>query len=829
MLNARAAPPRHPGLVVETIPWPGVGLIRGVASSPDGLLYALRGPCVYVMAHYGEFELYAGHPKRKGNQDGHRLSQACFEAPNGLYVTSSKIYICDTVSSVLRCISDEDVTTYAGTANTHGHLDGPRKQALFNGPSNVVLFRGILFVSDYRNNAIRMISADGIVSSIGGRASFQDGRFASAAFDQPSGLCVSPSNTVIVADSGNRRIRSIDMDEWTVTTIAGGGAAREDGTGTSAGFGTLSGITSSFATGELYLVDFSYNRIRCIDSAGNVSTLTGSSRGERDGPLATARLLCPDFCCLTPDGTLYWTEYDSSKLRCIKELSPQSVVITSTPFASFECLLEFGFSSDFELHYHHTTIPLHSHILLISNHKLKPEFLQEQLESCKVEIAVLRKWLRIVYGASQLHLSESTSTMESAATYAEFLILFHLLEYERKWIEWCQCRLAEQLVDLGVYSLFQLILKYAQDDVARESLIIPVILTRLKACKQEEIVQHRHTLYPLASSDLDVYSMILYQITGAAPVPAMPPDMSLDYLRKELHQVVKQMTSDLRWKHTRKSRNHHHNRHESRDSNSSAGHAANTTTAVTTATTSSGAVRSPPSSSSLLPESSANSTTYTASTSSNTHGHSSTPSISPSPSFYDVWQIDFPTFVPVFTPPPNFVVTISDSPGNRIKVHDWMLYARWGFFRRMCDSGMAETRTRAVAMPSDFPSPLLLELIKYIYSGTLPQSTVHFSTAACRYLLEHAFEFDFVDATHEPHPLFQPLISFCRAAVFYPLTISNAVAQVDVIRDLGSKRDFKFAINFLANNYDVIAKTPGYLQEADSIPREWIHMYQAIT
>lgn len=793
MLNFRSAPTRHPGLEVETIQWAGSGLIRGVASSPDGLLYILRGPCVYFMPHHGQFELYAGNPARKSNIDGNRLAEACFEAPNGLHVTSSEIYVCDTVSSVIRCISGDLVSTYAGSANCHGLRDGPRVQALFNGPSNVVLFRETLFVSDYRNNAVRMISADGIVSSIGGKASFEDGPFRSASFDQPSGLCISPSNTVIVADSGNRRIRSIDMDEWSVTTIAGGGAAREDGSGASAGFGTLSGVTSSFATGELFLVDFSYNRIRCIDSDGNVSTLTGSTRGERDGPLATARLLCPDFCCLTPDGTLYWTEYDSSKLRYIRELSPQSVAITSTPHASFEYLLETGFSSDFEIIYQHTSIPMHSHILLMSNSKLKPEFIREKLADCTIDLSALKLFLQIAYGASQLNFSGDL--VEIATTYAEFLILFHLLEYEQKWVEWCQRRLAEHLLELDVPQLFSLILKFAQDAVARESLIIPVITERLKTCKSEAIVEHRKSLYPLASIDLDMYSMIVYQITGASPVPAIPTDVSLDYLRKDFHHVVKQLAVNLRWKHARKSREHHHSRHASRDSSSTA--------AVNNARTPNASVSSSTSPDGVIT------------------GVDPTPPRISSPPIPTSLQPDPPT-PPILSwlPSPNFTVSIIGNTGNRIKVHDWMMYSRWGFFRRMCDAGLAETKSRTLLMPSDFPPALLLELTKCIYCGVLPQSMEIFSVDACWYLLEHALEFDLVDLDREPRPLFKPLVTHCRTIVFYPLTIANVVAKLCVIGTLGSKKDLKAALNFVAANLEAVTKTPSYHQDVDKLPGE---------
>jgi hypothetical protein len=855
---------RDPSLVVGTIPFPGKGLIRGIASSSDGTIYVLRGTCVYSMTGSNTFEIFAGSTEQRGNADGHRLNQALFNTPNGIFAASSDIYICDNVLSIIKVISADEVTTFSGTAETHGWKDGPRSEALFNGPSSAVLFRETLFVSDYRNNCIRIISSDGIVSSIGGMAGHDDGPFSSATFDQPSGLCISPTNTILVADSGSRRVRSIDVDEQSVTTIAGGGAAREDGPGPKAGFGTLSGITASPATGEIYLVDFSYNRMRCIDSTGTVSTLCGSTRGERDGSLATALLLCPDFCCMSPNGTLYWTEYDSPKLRHIKGLSPPIITVDPANFTGFEKLLD-GFESDLDIRsaYDGTVARMHTYVLKMSNPKLKTDFIKEKLSSLELSGATIRAFLRVVYGAKR----PKGKPYDLAITYSGICFLMQILEFESKWIDWCKCRFYDQLLALEVESVFSLVVHFADDRMAH-SLLYPVISARLKSCKHADIVEHRKMLFPLAQKDLDLYTMLLFQATGAAPNPGKPHDVSADALRSSMRWKLKQLASQLKWvdpfvpgsipsASPRNSLNSPSPRSSAaspspRSAASSfspgspasilAASASSPPTGLSPLSSSQGGpslsashtkelslssagaswasskspptVRSPTAESLLQVQHHHHSSSNFASSSASSsyhHSTSSSPSIRAPPVMRSNSDLDAHLA-------PNFTIHIAGNP-QHIRVHDWVLFSRWRYFRRLILSGLEESRTKSLVLHADFPPGLLLHLLTFIYSGSLPTAS-EFSFETSLYLLEHAPEFDFVNSEREALSIFKPLISYCRSIVFQPITVSNVLSKMRFIAQYGSQKEFKDALRFIGTHLESVARTPTYHKDVSALPAD---------
>ena len=846
-MSTKAWETTDPGLVVETIPWPGNGLIRGLGAAPDGLLYAIRGSCVYRMPSTGTFELFAGNPRQEGHADGHRLNQALFVTPNGICVTNSEIYICDNTDNVVRLIVNDEVTTYAGESGVGSFRDGPRTQALFDGPSNAVMFREMLFISDYRNHRIRMISVDGIVSSIGGRAGHDDGPFSIATFDQPSGLCVSPNNTVVVTDSGSRRVRSIDMDEWAVTTIAGGGAAREDGPGSSAGFGTLSGITASSSTGKIYLVDFSFNRIRCIDSTGIVTTVAGSTRGEVDGPLQTALLLCPDFCCMTAGGTLYWTEYGTKKIRRIKSLSPPNPNVHYAFFAGFESLLDSAFASDIHLTYKEVPFRLHSFILRMSNPKMTSSFINEKLSDVNVNPSDLQQLFRILYGAKRPTAEPYPLTL----LYASLAYLFKLFQYDEKWFEWSKARIWDQLGLLEVSQLFDLLLHFAQKENMRE-LLFPIITSRLKACRAADVVEHRKSLYPLAEQNLDMYTMILFQITGAAPTAARPYDVSSNLLRTEMRTILRHLVTNLSWHAVKREKGEHRRSRSGSRSLSprvssplSVSHELAFTTSPSSPsvspTTPSPLSQSSPDPAGPIPFSITKKSRHRSAggkRKSVSRGDSpELPSIPASPT--TTGYFDLPSLINsvdsnggpsdsaggpnshlfdagLSLPSPNFYISI-EGHSSTLHVHDWILYARWGFFRRMFDSGMAEVHTRRMSMPHGFPKLVLLDLIKFIYAGSLPHNT-SLTPSNSLYLLEHAQEYDLVDEQRQPREHFEPLVTYCRSNVFHPITVANVLSKLKLIAEWGSKKDIKSALKFIAANHKAVLNTPSYRKDIAELP-----------
>lgn len=188
------------------------------------------------------------------------------------------------------------VEAYAGTPSGGGHRDGPGAQALFNGPTGLArMADGGILVADTGNHRIRLVAKDAqrTVSTIAGIATqgFRDGPADQAMFRYPTGVAVAPSGAIFVADSDNHMIRRIVMTEqgWVVSTWAGGIRSQgfRDGPWDQARFKRPTAIAVD-GIGNVYVADQAGQRIRVIDAATRqVSTLAGNGSGSRmvDAPV----------------------------------------------------------------------------------------------------------------------------------------------------------------------------------------------------------------------------------------------------------------------------------------------------------------------------------------------------------------------------------------------------------------------------------------------------------------------------------------------------------------------------------------------------------------
>ena len=216
--------------------------------------------------------------------------QSSFADPFGIAVASDgTIYVADAGdSNRIRKISpDGNVTTLAG--GSEGFADGAGPSASFNTPSALALGPdGNLYVADTGNNRIRKITPDGMVSTVAGNgnAGYVDGPAATAQFNGPIGLTVSSSGDIYVADTYNDVIRMITT-EGQVTTIAGGGIpGYADGEQKLALFDTPSGIIV-VENSSLIIADTGNRRLRKISAEGNVTTLPISGE-DLSSPLGLA-------------------------------------------------------------------------------------------------------------------------------------------------------------------------------------------------------------------------------------------------------------------------------------------------------------------------------------------------------------------------------------------------------------------------------------------------------------------------------------------------------------------------------------------------------------
>lgn len=207
---------------------------------------------------------------------------ATFNSPRGIAIDSNgNVFVGDTGNHAIRKITPAGgVTTLAGSG-TAGFVDGTGAVATFNAPKGVALdSSGNVFVADSLNNAIRKITPSGAVSTFSGNGTegFGNGTGRAASFNQPVGVAVDSSSNVFVADGRNNAIRKISPD-GVVSTFAGNSVfGFVDGMGTQAGFNGPSGVALD-SSGNLFVSDTGNHSVRKITPSGMVSTLIG------DGPV----------------------------------------------------------------------------------------------------------------------------------------------------------------------------------------------------------------------------------------------------------------------------------------------------------------------------------------------------------------------------------------------------------------------------------------------------------------------------------------------------------------------------------------------------------------
>lgn len=223
------------------------------------------------------------------------------------FLPSGELIVADTGSHTIRKIGEDGIVTLlAGEDGVRGADDGPALSATFNAPVGLTVDGdGVIYVSDTYNDRIRMIR-DGMVTTIaGGRRGFADGVAASASFDTPLGLAIH-GDKILVADSGNARVRVIEKNGVVSTLV--GGAERDsiDGTLAAARLVTPTAIAVD-VSGAVFVADG--NSIRVI--------------GRRAIPfvetLVDARFNRPSSLALGDDRELYIADSDNRAIGIVSD------------------------------------------------------------------------------------------------------------------------------------------------------------------------------------------------------------------------------------------------------------------------------------------------------------------------------------------------------------------------------------------------------------------------------------------------------------------------------------------------------------------------------
>jgi YD repeat-containing protein len=220
------------------------------------------------------------------------------------------LYVADVDNHRIQQIApDGTATTVAGNgARAFAGDGGPATAASLKEPTSVAAAAdGRLFVADYADNRIRVVTPDGVISTLAGDGTAGyagDGGPASAArLSKPSSIAVDGEGFLYVADSGNGRIRRIAPD-GTIATVA-------------SGLNLPVGIALG-RDGTIYVAERDKHRVRQVGPDGAVTTVAGTgvagSAAEQVNA-STARLNRPRAVAVAPDGALVIVDAANQKVR----------------------------------------------------------------------------------------------------------------------------------------------------------------------------------------------------------------------------------------------------------------------------------------------------------------------------------------------------------------------------------------------------------------------------------------------------------------------------------------------------------------------------------
>ena len=291
----------------------------------------------------GVISSFAGTGTAGSSGDGNAAGGAQLNGPQGLAVDSSgSLYIADTQNHKVRKVSNGTITTVAGTGTAGFAGDGGSAgSAQLNLPFGVAVdAAGNLYIAEFGNNRVRMVSTNGNISTLAGNGvagySGDDGQAGSAMLNGPQGVAVDGAGNVYIADSANNRVRRV-APNGVITTVAGNGIAGFSGDG---GYGVNAQVGNPVAVatdsvGNLYVADGSA-RVRKLFVSGLITTIAGSTRGySGDGGSAPNALMNgPSALAIDAAGSIWVADTLNNAVRLLQFTGGGTTVSAVTSGAS---------------------------------------------------------------------------------------------------------------------------------------------------------------------------------------------------------------------------------------------------------------------------------------------------------------------------------------------------------------------------------------------------------------------------------------------------------------------------------------------------------------
>ena len=208
-------------------------------------------------------------------------------------------------------------------------MQAGRLRARLNWPTSIALDAGgNIYIADQFNHRIRMVDAEGIITTMAGmgRRYFgvvdgeeedvgDGGAATEALLNWPSGVAVDADGNVYIVDTENHRVRKVDT-EGIITTVAGTGEEGFSGDAEPAVRAQLNepnGVAVD-EYGYVYITARGNNRVHQIDPEGTITTIagTGEDGSEETMPI---QLAAPRGVAVDNDGNLYIADMGNHQIQ----------------------------------------------------------------------------------------------------------------------------------------------------------------------------------------------------------------------------------------------------------------------------------------------------------------------------------------------------------------------------------------------------------------------------------------------------------------------------------------------------------------------------------
>jgi hypothetical protein len=279
----------------------------------------------------------AGNGTAGFSGDGGLATMARINRPEGIAVDSvGNLYIADTGNDRIRKVTPYGaISTVAGNGTRgFGGDGGPATSAQLYGPVDVAVdSAGNLYIADFNNSRIRMVTPAGVISTVagGGTEDPGDGGPAtSAAIIWPTSVAVDEAGNLYFSEARwwidlGDRVRKVSPD-GVISTVAGGGIEDPAGGGpaTSVALDYIAGMTID-SEGNLYIANSA--RVHKVTPDGIIGTVAGNGSAgySGDGGPAALAQVDPAGIAVGPEGNLYITQPANN---CIRKVAADGTIST---------------------------------------------------------------------------------------------------------------------------------------------------------------------------------------------------------------------------------------------------------------------------------------------------------------------------------------------------------------------------------------------------------------------------------------------------------------------------------------------------------------------